>query len=188
MSQALKKLYFDKIQKQLQDELKLDNINAVPKLVKITLNTSSRDFKTDREFLTKTKAWLSAVTDQTPVETKSKQSIASFNLRAGEIVGLKVTLRGDRAYDFLQKLIAIILPRLRDFQGISKTSYDAKGNYTLGLKEQIVFPEVEYDKIGRIQGLEITITTSAKDKDGAHAYLAAMGMPFTAIAGLRMRF
>lgn len=177
--QTLKQLYLEKIRLQLKDELKLGNINAVPKLVKIALNTSSRDFKTDHDFLTKTKAWLSAVTGQTPVETKSKQSIASFNLRAGDIVGLKVTLRGDRAYDFLQKLITIVLPRFRDFQGVSKSSFDAKGNYTLGLKEQIVFPEVEYDKIGRIQGLEITITTSAKDKAAAHAYLAAMGMPFT---------
>ncbi len=178
MAQTLKKLYFEKTRQELKDELKLGNINAVPKLVKITVNTSSRDFKTDREFLTKTKTWLSTVTGQMPVETKSKQSIAAFNLRAGEVVGLKVTLRGDRAYDFLQKLVNIILPRLRDFQGISKTSFDKAGNYTLGLKEQIVFPEVEYDKIGRIQGLEITITTSAADRDTAFAYLKAMGMPF----------
>lgn len=179
MSQTLKQLYKEKIQKQLQDELKLDNINAVPSLVKITVNTSSRDFKSDKEFLEKTKSWLSAVTGQTPVETKAKLSIASFNLREGDIVGLKVTLRGDRAYDFLQKLITIILPRFRDFQGVSKTSFDKQGNYTLGLKEQIVFPEVEYDKIGRIQGLEITITTSGRDRDSAFSYLKAMGLPFT---------
>ncbi|OGD71657.1 50S ribosomal protein L5 [Candidatus Collierbacteria bacterium RIFCSPLOWO2_01_FULL_50_23] len=178
MAQELKQLYLTKVREQLKDELKLKNVNAVPKLVKITLNTSSRDFKTDREFLTKTKSWLSTVTGQMPVETKSKQSIAAFNLRAGEVVGLKVTLRGDRAYDFLQKMINIILPRFRDFQGVSKTSFDKAGNFTIGLKEQIVFPEVEYDKIGRIQGLEITITTSASDRDTAFAYLKAMGMPF----------
>ena len=179
MAQTLKQLYFEKIRQELKDELKLGNINAVPKLVKITLNTSSRDFKTNREFLAKTKTWISTVTGQAPVETKSKQSIAAFNLRAGEVVGLKVTLRGDRAYDFLQKLVNIILPRLRDFQGISKTSFDKAGNYTLGLKEQIVFPEVEYDKIGKIQGLEITITTSGKDKAASFALLEALGMPFT---------
>lgn len=178
MAQALKQLYLEKVREQLKSELKLNNVNAVPKLVKITINTSSRDFKTDREFLAKTKTWLATVTGQASVETKAKLSIASFNLRAGDIVGLKVTLRGDRAYDFFQKLINIILPRLRDFQGISKTSFDKTGNYTLGLKEQIVFPEVEYDKIGRIQGLEITITTSASDRDTAFAYLKAMGMPF----------
>ena len=179
MAQTLKQFYKEKVQKELQKELHLANINAVPSLVKITVNTSSRDFKSDREFLEKTKAWLSAVTGQTPAATKAKLSIASFNLREGDIVGLKVTLRGDRAYDFLQKLIAIILPRFRDFQGVSKTSFDKKGNYTLGLKEQIVFPEVEYDKIGRIQGLEITITTSGRDRDGAYAFLKAMGLPFT---------
>ena len=177
--QSLKQIYLEKIQGQLKDELKLGNINAVPKLVKITLNTSSRDFKTDKEFLTKTKTWLSTVTGQMPVETKAKLSIASFSLREGDIVGLMVTLRGDRAYDFLQKLVNVILPRLRDFQGVSRKSFDKSGNYTLGLKEQIVFPEIEYDKIGRIQGLEITITTSATDRDSAFAYLSAMGMPFT---------
>ncbi len=179
MTQTLKQLYLEKIREQLKAELKLGNVNAVPKLVKITINSSSRDFKTDKEFLAKTKTWLSTVTGQMPVETKSKQSIASFNLRAGDVVGLKTTLRGDRAYDFFQKLINIILPRFRDFQGISRTSFDKAGNYTLGLKEQIVFPEVEYDKIGRIQGLEITITTTARGRDSAFAYLKAMGMPFT---------
>ncbi len=177
--QALKQIYLEKIQSQLKDELKLGNINAVPKLVKITVNTSSRDFKTDKEFLVKTKTWLATVTGQMPVETKAKLSIASFSLRAGDVVGLMATLRGDRAYDFLQKLVNVILPRLRDFQGVSQKSFDKSGNYTIGLKEQIVFPEIEYDKIGRIQGLEITITTSATDRDSAFAYLKAMGMPFT---------
>lgn len=179
MSQSLKQHYLETVRGKLKEELKLKNVNAVPKLIKITLNSGSRDFKTDKEFLAKTKAWISTVTGQMPLETKSKQSIASFNLRAGEVVGLKVTLRGDRAYDFFQKLIHTILPRIRDFQGISKTSFDKSGNYTLGFKEQIVFPEVEYDKIGRIQGFEITITTSASDRDSAFAYLKAMGMPFT---------
>ena len=179
MSQTLKQYYLDTVRPQLKEELHLGNINAVPRLVKITVNTSSRDFKNDKEFLAKTKTWLSAVTGQTPAETRSKQSIASFALREGDIVGLKITLRGTRAYDFLQKLITIVFPRFRDFQGVSRKSFDAAGNYTIGLKEQIVFPEIEYDKIGRIQGLEITITTTASDRDSAFAYLKAMGMPFT---------
>lgn len=179
MSQTLKQHYLETVRLQLKDKLHLSNINAVPHLVKITINTSSRDFKNDKELLAKTKSWLATITGQIPAETRSKQSIASFALREGDIVGLKVTLRSVRAYDFLQRLITVVFPRFRDFQGISRTSFDASGNYTIGLKEQIVFPEVEYDKIGKIQGLEITITTSANDRDTAFAYLEAMGMPFT---------
>ena len=179
MPQAFRDLYLNKIRPELQKELKLDNIMSVPRLTKITLNTSSRDFKTDKEFLAKTKAWLAAITGQNPVETRATKSIATFVLREGDVVGLKVTLRGDRAYDFFEKLVKVVLPKLRDFQGISRTAFDSKGNYTLGLREQIVFPEVEYDKIGRIQGLEITISSTANDKEKAFAFLAAMGMPFT---------
>lgn len=179
MAQALKDLYLNKIRPELQKELKLDNIMSVPRLTKITLNTSSRDFKTDKEFLAKTKAWVSVITGQNPVETRATKSIATFVLREGDVVGLKVTLRGDRAYDFLEKLVKVVLPKLRDFQGVSRTAFDSKGNYTLGLREQIVFPEVEYDKIGRIQGLEITISSTSKNKEQAYAFLTAVGMPFT---------
>jgi len=179
MTQLLKEKYIKEIRPSLQKDLKLSSIEATPKLVKITVNTSSRDFKTDKEFLAKTKDWFSKITGQAPLETKSKTSIAAFNLREGEVVGLKVTLRGDRMYDFFQKLTSIVLPRLKDFQGVSKKTFDKNGNYTLGLSEQIVFPEVEYDKIGRIQGLEITISTSAKDATTALMLLQIMGMPFT---------
>ena len=125
------------------------------------------------------KDWMGKITGQAPLETKSRSSIAAFNLREGEVVGLKVTLRGNRMYDFLQKLISVVLPRLKDFQGISQTTFDKSGNYTIGFPEQIVFPEVEYDKIGRIQGLEVTISTSAKDPKTSLMLLRALVMPFT---------
>jgi large subunit ribosomal protein L5 len=179
MTQTLKENYLKKIRPALQKELGLSSIEATPKLVKITLNTSSKDFKTDKELLTKTKTWIGQITGQTPVETKAKHSIAAFNLREGEVVGVKVTLRGNRMYDFFQKLTSIVLPRIKDFQGVSRTTMDRNGNYTLGLSEQIVFPEVEYDKIGRIQGLEITISTSAQDAKSSLMLLTALGMPFT---------
>lgn len=179
MTQTLKENYLKVIRPALQKDLGLSSIEAAPKLEKITLNTSSKDFKTDKELLTKTKAWMSTITGQTPLETKAKKSIAAFNLREGEVVGLKVTLRGNRMYDFFQKLTSIVLPRIKDFQGVSKRTVDQNGNYTLGLSEQIVFPEVEYDKIGRIQGLEITISTSAKDAASSLMLLTALGMPFT---------
>lgn len=179
MTQNLKAKYLQEIRPSLQKELGLTSIEAVPKLVKITVNTSSRDFKTDKDLLAKTKDWMAKITGQTPLETKSRSSIAAFNLREGEVVGLKVTLRGDRMYDFLEKLISIVLPRLKDFQGISTKTFDQKGTYTLGFPEQIVFPEVEYDKIGRIQGLEVTISTSASDPQTALMFLKVLGLPFT---------
>ena len=182
MTQTLKDQYQKEIRPALQKELGLKSIEAVPKMVKITVNTSSKDFKTDKEFLDKTKGWLSTITGQTPMETRSKKSIAAFNLREGDVVGLKTTLRGDRMYDFFQKLIGIVLPRIKDFQGVSRTTFDKNGNYTLGLSEQIVFPEIEYDKIGRIQGLEMTISTSADDSVQAEKLLTALGMPFTKTA------
>ncbi len=181
MTQVLKQHYQEVVVPKLQADLHLPNRQSVPKLTKITLNTSSREFKNDKDFLAKTKTWLSDITGQAPVETKAKLSIAAFNLREGDVVGLKVTLRATRAYDFFQKLVNVVLPKLRDFQGVGRGSFDSKGNYTIGLKEQTVFPEVEYDKIGKIQGLEITITTSSKDKKEALAFLEAMGMPFSKI-------
>jgi len=177
--QSLKQYYLDTVRAKLKLDLGLTNLEAVPALTKITVNTSSSEFKNDREYLAKTKAWMSAITGQTPVETRAKKSIAAFALREGDTVGLKVTLRGVRAYDFFQKLVTIVLPRLRDFQGVSRDSFDQKGDYTMGLKEQIVFPEVEYDKIGKIAGLEVTISTTAKDRAGALSLLEALGMPFS---------
>lgn len=177
--QTLKEKYLKEIRPTLQKELKLSSSEATPKLVKITVNTSSKDFKTDKEFLAKSRDWMSKITGQMVSERKSKSAIAAFNLRENEIVGLKVTLRGDRMYDFFQKLVTIVLPRLKDFQGVSRATFDKNGNYSLGLSEQIVFPEVEYDKIGKIQGLQITISTSANDSVSAEKLLEVLGMPFT---------
>ncbi len=175
---TLRQQYQQKIRPALQKELHLDNLLAVPRLVKITLNSSSRDFGHEAEFLKKTSDVLATITGQKPKITRARQSIAGFTLREGDIIGLSVTLRGNRMYDFFQRLTSIVLPRTKDFQGVKLTSFDQSGNYTLGLPEQIIFPEIEYDRIGRIQGLEITITTSAKDREGAHRLLAALGMPF----------
>lgn len=177
--QSLKKRFLEEIRPALQKELGTSNIESTPKITKITVNTSSADFKTDKDFLAKTKAWLALITLQQPVERRSKSSIAAFNLREGDIVGLKVTLRGDRMYDFFQKLTSIVLPRLKDFQGVSRKTFDNHGNYSLGLSEQIVFPEVEYDKIGKIQGLQIIISTTAGDSQSAELLLEKLGMPFT---------
>jgi len=175
---TLKDTYNHKIIPSLQKELGLENSLAVPKLTKITVNTSSPEFHHDKELLEKTSYWLAAVTGQKPKLARAKKSIASFNLREGDAIGLFVTLRGERMYDFFQKFVNIVLPRTKDFQGVKNTSFDSRGNYTIGLNEQIVFPEVDYDKIGRVQGLEITISTSARDPKSAHLLLAALGMPF----------
>lgn len=174
----LKQQYQEKILPKLKQELKLTNDLAVPHLLKITINSASKDFRLDADFLKKTAEVLSSITGQKPKVTKARTSIAGFNVREGDVVGLSITLRGDRMYDFYQKLVSIVLPRTKDFQGVKLTSFDQKGNYTLGLPEQIIFPEVEYDKIGRIQGLEITISTSAKNPQDAKLLLSALGMPF----------
>ncbi len=175
---SLRQTYQEVITPKLKKELNIDNTMAVPRLVKITVNTSSGEFKSNPELVTKTKEWLSQITGQAPKLTKARTSIAAFTLRQGDVVGLAVTLRGDRMYSFLQKLINIVLPRTKDFQGIKTTAFDQHGNYTLGLSEQLLFPEVEYDKIGKIQGLEVTITTSAKDPKSSKELLVALGMPF----------
>jgi large subunit ribosomal protein L5 len=178
---TLHKLYIEKIQAELQTELGLKHRLSVPQLVKITVNTSSRDFHHDKELLENTKEWLATITGQTPRVNRAKKAIASFNIRENDIVGISVTLRGDRMYDFYQKLVNVVLPQTKDFQGVKRTSFDQKGAYTLGLGEQLIFPEVEYDKIKRIQGLEISISTSASDPAAALALLARLGMPFAKI-------
>lgn len=178
MNQTLKEKYQKVIRPELKEKLNFSSIEAVPKLTKITLNTSSSEFKNNKELLSKTKQWLSVITGQASMETKARLSIASFDLREGDIVGLKTTLRGDLMYDFFQKLVNIVMPRFKDFQGVSRKKIDTQGNYTLGLNEQIIFPEVDYDKISKVQGLEISITTSTKDPKEALALLEALGMPF----------
>jgi len=178
MNQSLREEYQKVIRPKLKESLGVSSIEAVPKITKITINTSSPDFKNNQELLSKTKQWLSAISGQAPAETRARLSVAGFDLREGDVVGLKVTLRGDLMYDFFQKLVGVVMPRLKDFQGVSRKKIDGQGNYSLGLSEQIIFPEVDYDKISKVQGLEISITTSTKDPKKALALLEALGMPF----------
>lgn len=175
----LRKKFQQEIVPRLQEQMDLDSPLAVPRLEKITLNTSSSKLHHDQDFFDQTIAWLAAISGQKPQVIRAKESIADFDLQQGDKIGLKVTLRGDRMYAFLQKLINIVLPRTKDFQGVSPDSFDNQGNYTFGLEEQIVFPEVDYDKIGDVQGLEITLTTSTSDPQAARLLLDSLGMPFS---------
>jgi large subunit ribosomal protein L5 len=150
----------------------------VPKLEKITINMGLGDIKDNQKMLETAVQELGIITGQKPVMTKAKKSIANFKLRAGMPIGAKVTLRGDNMYTFADKFFNIALPRVRDFKGVSKNSFDGRGNYTMGIKEQLIFPEIEYDKIDKIKGMDITFTTTAKTDEEAHALLEMLGMPF----------
>jgi len=174
----LKQKYQQQIIPQLKKDLGLDNIMAVPKLEKVIINMGIGETLKDRSQLDKALNDLRAISGQQPRITKARKSVASFKLREGQSIGLKVTLRKNRMYDFIEKLFALVLPRLRDFQGLSLKSFDGQGNYSLGLTEQIVFPEIDYGKIDRIRGLEITFVTSAPDNQQAKALLEQLGMPF----------
>lgn len=166
------------INQKLKEELGLKNIMAVPKLAKIVVSVGLAEALTDKKVLETVGEQLTTITGQKPAIRRSKKAIAAFKLRAGEPIGLLVTLRGERMYDFLEKLIAIVFPRVRDFHGVSLEGFDGHGNYSLGLPEQIVFPEIEYSKIDKIRGLEITIVTNARDNSEALALLKALGVPF----------
>jgi len=162
----------------LQQELKLDNILAVPGLVKIVVNMGVKDALADKRNLEKAAIIMAQITGQKPKSASAKKSISSFKLREGDKIGLVVTLRGRKMYDFLERLISVVMPRFRDFHGIKTNSFDGKGNYTLGFTESTVFPEIDPGKIDKVQGFEATIVTTAKnDKDGL-ALLKALGMPF----------
>ena len=150
----------------------------VPKLEKITINMGLGDIKDNQKMLETAVQELGIITGQKPVMTKAKKSIANFKLRAGMPIGAKVTLRGENMYTFADKFFNIALPRVRDFKGVSKNSFDGRGNYTMGIKEQLIFPEIEYDKIDKIKGMDITFTTTAKTDEEAYALLEMLGMPF----------
>ncbi len=149
-----------------------------PKIEKVVVNWGVGDAISNPKALDEAVAELTAIVGQKPVVTKAKKSIANFKLREGMPIGCKVTLRGEKMYEFLDKLFNISLPRVRDFRGVSNTAFDGRGNYTLGVKEQLIFPEINYDKVNRVRGMDIVIVTSAKTNDEAHALLAEMGMPF----------
>jgi large subunit ribosomal protein L5 len=175
---TLQERYKKEIVKKLKEELGIKNLHAVPALVKIVVNMGVKDAVADKKNMEKAAEVLALITGQKPGVMKAKKSISAFKLREGEEIGLKVTLRGKRMYDFYQKLVTIVFPRLRDFHGVKKESFDGRGNYTLGFAEGAVFPEIDPSKIEKVQGLEISIaTTAVNDKEGA-ALLMALGMPF----------
>lgn len=174
----LQQKFQQQITKELQHELGIKNPLAVPKLIKMIVHVGVGEALVDNKMLAKVSDQLAVITGQRPLVTKAKRSIASFKLRAGDKIGLKVTLRGSRMYNFLDKLHRAVLPRLRDFRGVSRTGFDGFGNYNLGIREQIVFPEVDFSKIDKIRGLAITLVTTAGSDDRGFRLLAKLGMPF----------
>jgi large subunit ribosomal protein L5 len=174
----LKERYQNEIVPALMKALNLGNIMEVPKIQKIVLNIGLGEALDNAKVLEAASTDLVAITGQKPVITKARVSIANFKLREGRSIGAKVTLRGERMWSFFDRLVNVALPRVRDFRGISRDAFDGRGNYTLGLREQLIFPEIEYDKIDKIRGLEITIVTTARTDDHAAALLEMLGMPF----------
>jgi len=170
--------YREKIVPQLTKDLGLANPMQVPRIEKITVNMGVGEAVADRKVMDAAVADLTKITGQKPLVTKSRKSIASFKLRQGLAIGCKVTLRGARMYEFLDRLINIAIPRIRDFRGVSPRSFDGRGNYTLGVKEQIIFPEIQYDQIDQLRGMDITITTTAQDDRQGRALLEAFNFPF----------
>mgnify|MGYP001002757040 CR=1 FL=1 len=173
----LKKYYHSTVVKKLMKELKCSRMQ-VPAITKITLNMGVGEAVNDKKILTNAVAELTQIAGQQAVITKARKSIAGFKVRAGWPIGCKVTLRKDRMYDFLERLLAIAIPRVRDFRGLSRNSFDQHGNYSLGIEEQIVFPEIKYDKIDALRGLDICITTTATSKEAGLALLQALNFPF----------
>ena len=174
----LKDFYRDEVVKQLTEQFGYKSVMEVPKVTKITLNMGVGEALTDKKVLENAVSDMEKISGQKVVVTKAKKSIAGFKLREGWQVGCKVTLRSDRMYDFLDRLITIAIPRERDFRGLSPKSFDKQGNYSMGVKEQIIFPEIEYDKIDKLRGMDISITTTAKTAEESHALLAAFKFPF----------
>ena len=174
----LHKFYLDTVVPAIMKEKGYTNVNQVPKLDKIIVSRGLGDVKDNSQAFNKAVEELAVITGQKPVPTTAKKSIANFKVREGMKIGAKVTLRGDHMYEFLDKLISIALPRLRDFQGVSGKSFDGRGNYAMGLTEQLVFPEISYEKIDKIRGLDIVICTSAKTNEEAKLVLSKLGMPF----------
>src|SRR5512135_1374700 len=162
----------------LQKAFNFTNIMEIPKIKKIVVNIGLGEAMGNSKALDAAITDMTTITGQKPIQTKARKSIANFKLREGVIIGVKVTLRGDRMWAFLDRLLNVALPRVRDFRGVSADAFDGRGNYTLGLRDQLVFPEIEYDKIDKLRGLEVTIVTTAKDDEQARALLQLLGMPF----------
>ena len=175
---SLKQRYRETIQPKLLKDLSLSNIHEVPKVLKVTVNRGLGEAATNAKSLEASVNELAQITGQKVVITRAKKAIAAFKIRQGMPIGCAVTLRGDRMYAFLERFINLALPRIRDFRGLSPTSFDGRGNYTVGVREQIIFPEISFDKIDAIRGMDITIVTSARTDEEGRALLREMGMPF----------
>lgn len=178
MKSRLKEKYVTEVAPQLKARIGYDNIMQVPKLEKIVLGIGLGEATQDPKALEAAGKHLAIISGQRSVTTRAKKSISAFKLRAGMPVGIMVTLRGKRMYDFFDRLVSVVLPRFRDFRGVSRDSFDGRGNYTLGIREQIVFPEIDYDKVDKVRGLEVTIVTTAENDDEARDLLELMDMPF----------
>lgn len=178
MAARLKELYAKEVRKKIQDQFGIKNVMAVPKIEKIVLNMGVGEAIANAKVLDSAVEELTTIAGQKPVIRKAKKSIASFKLRAGVPIGTSVTLRGEKMYEFLDRLINIALPRVRDFRGVPTKSFDGRGNYTLGIRDHVIFPEIDYSKIDKSKGMNITIVTTAKNDDEARFLLRELGMPF----------
>ncbi len=174
----VKALYDQTVIPAMVKKFNYKNVNQVPKLVKITINSGLGDVKDNSKSIQLAQKELELISGQKPVLTAAKKSVANFKIREGQSVGMKVTLRGTRMYEFFDKFISIALPRVRDFRGVSKKSFDGRGNYSLGVKEQLVFPEISYDQVEKVRGFDICITTTANTDEEARELLALLGLPF----------
>jgi large subunit ribosomal protein L5 len=178
MAQKFKTNYQENIVPKIKEQFGFTNIQQVPKVIKITVNRGLGEAATNAKALESSVAEIAKITGQKPVITRAKKAIAGFKIREGMPVGVMVTLRGDRMYAFLDRFINLSLPRIRDFRGISPKSFDGRGNYSIGIREQLIFPEIEYDQIDQIRGMDISIITTANNDEEGRALLKAMGMPF----------
>ncbi len=178
MATRLKERYEKEVLPALMKEFGYGNPMQVPRLEKIVVNMGLGEAINNGKIIDASVAQLASITGQKPVVTKARKSIANFKLRQGQSIGAMVTLRGDRMYEFFDRLVSIALPRVRDFKGVSPKAFDGKGNYTLGIREQIIFPEINYDQVEKIKGLNITVVTTARDDEGGRALLRFLGMPF----------
>lgn len=178
MAPRLKEKYDQEVAPKLREDLNIANVNNIPRLTKIVVNMGVGAAAGDAKLLDAAVADMRVITGQQPMICRARKSIAGFHIREGQAIGCKVTLRGDRMWEFLDRLLSIALPRVRDFRGIPTTSFDGRGNYTLGITEQLIFPEIEYDKVDRTRGMDITFVTTAEDNESAKALLDLLGFPF----------
>ena len=178
MANRIKELYDQTVISAMVKKFNYKNVNEIPKLVKITINTGLGDVKENAKSVQQAVEELKTIAGQKPLQTKARKSIANFKLREGMPIGCKVTLRGERMYEFYDKLVSIALPRVRDFRGVNPNAFDGRGNYTIGIKEQLIFPEINYDKVLKIRGMDIVIVTTAQTDEEGRALLSLLGMPF----------